>query len=124
MPVFRGGRSRQPVSIKDGGVHYFEVETGATKLITPSIEKWAELILADDRFWTGWPIAEQWANPDAPVPVRKRLHPAIPFARGGSYDVENLRPVYAAELMAKWGSFARQIHELPDGAEIKLMVGD
>jgi len=108
-------------SIKDGGIHYFEVETGTLKPVAPSLENWASLILADDRFWTGWPIAERWAEHDGPIPLHKRLHPATPFVCGGSYDVDNLRPVDAADMMAKWGSFARQIRGLPDGAKIKFV---
>jgi hypothetical protein len=107
-------------SIKDRRIHYFEAETGVLRSIASSIETWAELILADDRFWTGWPFAERWAEHDAPIPLHQRLHPATPFICGGSYEVDNLRPIDAAEMMAKWGSFARQIHTLPEGARIKL----
>ena len=44
-------------SIKDGSIKYFQIETGEMKPIAPSVEKWAELILSEDRLWTGWPIA-------------------------------------------------------------------
>jgi hypothetical protein len=108
-------------SIKDGSVHYFEVETGALKTVAASLDEWADLILADDQLWTGWPFAERWAEHDAPVPPHVRLHPATPFVCGGSYEVDNLRPMDAAEMMAKWGSFARQIHRLPEGAQIKII---
>jgi hypothetical protein len=109
-------------SIKDGSVHIFEVETGALKPLAPSLAGWIDLILADDRRWTGWPFAQRWAEHKGPVPLHKRLHPAVPFVCGGSYEVTNLRPIDAAEMMAKWGSFARQIHGLPDGAGIKIML--
>jgi hypothetical protein len=111
-------------SIKDGTVHHFEAETGTLKSIAPSIEKWADLILADDRFWTGWPFAQRWAERNAPIPPHKRLHPAIPFICGGSYEIDNLRPIDAAEMMAKWASFARQIHGRPNGAQIKIVFDD
>ena len=110
-------------SIKDGTVQFFEVETGALKPFAPSLGKWADAVLADDQYWTGWPIAERWAEHDGPVPLHKRLHPATPFVCGGSYEVDNLRPVDAAEMMAMWGSFARQIHGLPDGATIRMVPG-
>ena len=92
--------------------------------MAPSIDKWAELILSDDETWTGWPFADQWAEHDGPVPIRNRLHPAIPFVCGGSYDVDNLRPVDAVDLMRAPGHIARQIHHLPDGAKIKIVVTD
>jgi hypothetical protein len=108
-------------SIKDGGVHYFHVETGDLKSIAPSLEKWAELVLSDDQLWTGWPFAQQWAEQNGPVPLHKRLYPATPFICGGSYELENLRAIDAAEMMAKWGSFARQVQSLPDGAKIRFV---
>jgi hypothetical protein len=111
-------------TFKDGGIHHFEVETGALKPIARSIEQWAALILANDRLWTGWPIAQQWAEHASPIPLHMRLHPATPFICGGSYEVENLRPIDASEMMVKWGSFARQIHGLPDGTKIKIVVSD
>jgi hypothetical protein len=49
-------------SIKDGSVHYFEVETGALKTVAASLDEWADLILADDQLWTGWPFAERWPS--------------------------------------------------------------
>jgi hypothetical protein len=109
---------------KDGHVHHFQVEDGQLERIAPSLEAWAELVLSDDAFWTGWPLAQQWAEHDAPIPPRKRLHPATPFMCGGSYDLDNLRPVDAAQLMAYWGHFATQVHDLPEGATIKLTVTD
>jgi hypothetical protein len=111
-------------SIRDGNVHYFEVETGGLKSIAASLSAWADLILSDHQFWTGSPIAQRWAEHAGPIPLHKRLQPGTPFVCGGSYEVDNLRPTDAAELMSYWGSFARQIHDLPDGAEIRISVSE
>lgn len=108
-------------SIRNDGVYSFQVETGEMRPIATSIDHWAEVILSDDRLWTAWPVAQIWANQYGPLPLHKRLHPARPFVCGGSYEIDNLRPIDAAEMMAKWGTFARQIHDLPDGAQIKFV---
>jgi hypothetical protein len=47
----------------------------------------------------------------------------VPFVCGGSYDNQNLRSIDAAEMLAKWGGFACQIRDLPDGAAIKFVFG-
>jgi hypothetical protein len=60
-------------SIKDGSIHHFEVETGELKSMAPSIDRWAELILADDQHWTGWPFAQRWKEHKAPIPLHNRL---------------------------------------------------
>jgi hypothetical protein len=111
-------------AIRDDAVYHFEVETGALKRIAATLEEWAAIVLADDRQWTGWPFAQRWKERHGPIPLHKRLHPAVPFVCGGSYDESNLRAGDAAELMTYWGSFARQIRDLPDGAEIKFVFRD
>ena len=109
--------------ILDDRVQYFAVETGKMEPLASSIEDWANLILEDDQFWTAWPIAEKWAERHGPVPPRRRLHPATPFVCGGTYEIDNLRAVNAAEMMGYWGNFARQIRALPDGTQIGLAFG-
>src|SRR6266849_3678675 len=109
-------------TIKSGTVHRFAVETGALEPIAASLEKFAALVLADDRRWTGWPFAQRWADRHGPVPLHKRLHPATPFVCGGSTEVDNLRPIDAAEMMGYWGAFARRIRDVPNGAQIKLVL--
>jgi hypothetical protein len=111
-------------SIRNGSVCRFSVETGDLESIASTIEEWASLVVDDDQLWTGWPIAQRWAERNGPIPLHKRLHPAVPFVCGGSYEIDNLKPVDAAEMMAKWGSFATQIHGLPDGQQIKIVIGD
>lgn len=96
--------------------------TGKLQLVGSSLESWTALVLSDDQYWTGWPAAQNWTRRNGALPLHTRLHPAQPFVCGGSYDVENLMPIDAAEMMAKWGSFARQIRELPDGAQIKIVI--
>jgi hypothetical protein len=117
-------RLRQPFSIKDGSVHYFEVETGALKAIAASLDEWADLILTDDQLWTGWPFAERWAEHDAPVPPHKRLHPATPFVCGGSYEVDNLRFMDAAEMMAKWEASRARSTDFPRARRSRSDGGD
>jgi hypothetical protein len=109
-------------SIKNDNVHFFQAETGELQQVANSIEEWAKLVLSDDGFWTGWPIAENWSKRNGPLPLHTRLHPAQPFVCGGSYDADNLKSIDAAEMMAQWGSFAIQIRDLPDGALVKIVI--
>jgi hypothetical protein len=108
--------------IRDGTVHFFTAETGKLEPMAASIEEWASALAADDGTWSGWPFAKRWAEQHGPMPLHSRLHPAIPFVCGGSYETDNLHPVDAAEMMAKWGWFARQIRDVPDGGIIKIVV--
>jgi len=109
-------------SVKNGEVFFFEVETGDLEYMAPSLEMWADLVLSDGRFWTGWPIAEQWSEIHGIFPLHKRLQPVTPFVCGGTYELDNLRPVDASELMAYWGNFATFIRNIPDGGTIQFRV--
>ena len=109
-------------SIKAGTVHHFAVETGTLKPVAASLAKWASIVLADDRKWTGWPFAQRWKEQHGAIPLHQRLHPVVPFVCGGSYGNDNLRPIDAAESMVSWGQFAQRARDLPDGARIKIVL--
>jgi hypothetical protein len=105
--------------IRDGGVYLFTVETGELKYIASSLNAWAGVILNNDRFWTGWPVAQRWVDVHGGFPLHKRLLPAIPFICNGSFELDNLQPVDASELMCFWGNFATQVRHLPDGTQLR-----
>jgi hypothetical protein len=48
----------------------------------------------------------------------------IPGVLGGEYGSDNLATAPLVELVRMSGDIARQIKELPDGAQIKLQVVD
>jgi hypothetical protein len=110
-------------TIRDDRVQLFQVETGTLEPFADTLDGWADRILEDSAFETGWPTAEEWKERHGPMPVGTRMHPATPFVAGGAYEIDNLRPVASVELMRFWGDFARQIRDLPDGAKIELVVG-
>ena len=55
-------------------------------------------------------------------PVGYVYYLVIPAVLGGKYEVENIRCVPLEELIGFSASFAEQIKDLPDGAEIKINV--
>jgi hypothetical protein len=48
----------------------------------------------------------------------------IPGALGGEYGISNIKTAQLIELIRFSGDLAKQIKDLPDGAEIKLRVVD
>jgi hypothetical protein len=110
-------------SVTSEKVYYFHVETGNLVSMASSIAEWADLVISDHRFWTGWPIAQEWVEHNGPLPLHTRLRPALlPFCCGGTYEIGHLKAVDAAEVMTVSGSFARQIQKLPDGTSIKIVI--
>jgi hypothetical protein len=99
----------------------FNPETGNIEVVATSLEGWAERILADYTVETGWPLAHEWQRRYGPLPVQERLIPKIPFVLGGAYDTDNLYAIDAVKGMRFRADIARQIRDLPDGTQVKLL---
>lgn len=74
-----------------------------------------------------------WHMADLVQQARERLGPLrpgfkyclrIPGALGGEYGGDNLATISLAGLISASGHIARQIVELPDGAQVKLSIVD
>lgn len=108
-------------AIQDDCIVSFDPESGEIKQIAGSVEEWARVILCDFRLLTGFPVAHDWQRRFGGLPSGKRLLPKIPFVFGGQYDSSNLIAVDAVEGMRYRGQMWRQIRDLPDGAQVRLM---
>lgn len=108
--------------IYDGRICSFDAETGDSKVIGKTFEDWAKRILADFEFLTGYPLAHEWQAQEGSLPIGMRLMPKIPFVLGGEYKVSNLYALRAVSVMRTCGNLARQIKDLPDGAQIEVRV--
>lgn len=100
----------------------FDPETGQSKAVSPSVEAWAEMVLSDYAFQTGFPIAHAWQLTNGPLKPGERLLPKVPFVCGGKYEVENLYLLDEVSGMTLRASLANQVYNLPDGAQIRLTI--
>lgn len=100
----------------------FDPETAELTELAQSIASWAELMLMDYRVLTGFPLAHRWQEINSPLPMGQRLSPRRPFVSGGEFTPENLFAIDAVAGMRAYGNLARQIRDLPDGAQIRFRV--
>jgi hypothetical protein len=110
------------LSKKQSGVHRFHAETGQTVFMAESVEKWADVILANYKTETGWPFVHEWQQKNGPLPLGKRLMPKTPFFLGGEYKIENLWAGNPLEGMRVKADLAMQTQHLPEGAKVKLNI--
>lgn len=110
--------------IKDGTIYTFDPETAELTFLAEDFEGWAEAILADYDLYTGYSIAHEWQVRNGKLSELDRLIPKIPFVLGGEFSVENLISMDGARTMRCRGNLARQIKELPDGAQIRFELID
>lgn len=110
--------------IKGNRIYTFDPELGSLEYLADTIEQWAQTLLRDYEFLTGYPLAHQWQKQNGQLPVGKRLVPKTPFVLGGEFTLDNLHLIDAVEGMRLRADLAVQIKDLPDGAQIRFSVGD
>ena len=111
------------LSCKDDRILRFHAETGISEPMGNSLDEWAEVILANFRIETGWPLLHEWQERYGPLPPGKRLMPKTPFFLGGEYKLDNLWAGNSLEGMRLKGDLAMQTRNLPNGATVKLNIG-
>ncbi|MEZ6073144.1 MAG: hypothetical protein R3C10_23470 [Pirellulales bacterium] len=104
--------------LREAKICAFDPETGVFEEMSSSLGAWANDVMSDYEFRTGYPLAHEWQIGKAPLPLGMRLLPKTPFVCGGKYEVENLYSVADVKGMLFRASIANQIRDLPDGAEI------
>lgn len=110
--------------IRNGKVYTFDPETGTLEYLADDVEGWATTIVNDYDVLTGYSLAHQWQERNGPLPANKRLLPKVPFVAGGEFDLGNLYLADALEGMKFRADIAKQIQNLPDGAQIRFDVVD
>lgn len=107
-------------ALKNRGVYLFNPETADTEFMGECLDEWAEKILNDYNYHTGYSLAHEWQSLHGPLKPGSRLLPKMPFVVGGEFHVNNLRVTDAVEGMKRRAVIAKKIHDLPDGAKVKV----
>jgi hypothetical protein len=108
--------------LSEGKVCSFDAETGEVKAMASSFEEWARRLLKEYDVLTGYPLLHQWQVKQGALPVGMRFMPKIPFVLGGQFALDNLYTIAAVSGMRTRGNLARQIKDLPDGAQVEFRV--
>lgn len=92
--------------------------------VAASAEELAELRATED-FRVDWamaPLVQDAQRHLGPLKPGQCYHLVRPVPLGGSYGIENTRVIAMDEWLWTAGSIARQIKDLPDGAQVRLQV--
>jgi len=108
--------------IFDGAIYNFDAETGDKNWLAHDFESFADILLGDFQFLTGYPLAHEWQVKFGPIPPGQRLVPILPFVAGGEFSLSNLRLMDRVKAMRMRGDVATQIRDLPDGTPIEIKV--
>jgi len=106
----------------ENNVHFFNLETGKFEFLSPNFEEWKAVISSDLDYYTGQSLVIEWETKIGKLDFSERLCPKKPFVIGGEYVVDNLFALNMKSLLQYNYEIAKQIHHLPDGAEIVLKI--
>jgi len=110
--------------IRKGRVCFFEAETGAYRELAGSFEDWANIILDDYEFQTGYPLLHEWQLKNGQLPAGQRLIAKFPFVLGGDYSLDNLAAMDSVEIMRARGNIAWQLQDVPEGADVEICLDE
>lgn len=108
--------------ISNNAIHQFDPETGQLDFVADSLEDWADAILQDYEYLTGYPLAHAWQSTNGPLASGERLLPTQLFMLGGDFAPSNLYRLDAVQGMRLRAGYAVQLQELPDGAAVKITI--
>ena len=100
----------------------FDPETAMFEAMADSVEGWANEVMSDYSFHTGYPLAHEWQGLHGSLALGYRLLPGTPFVCDGQFVVENLFATPDVEGMSFRAFLSNEIRDLPDGAKIILTV--
>jgi hypothetical protein len=99
----------------------FDPETAERIRIGTLLGDWAAWLLDDPDVNGTRAYATAWQDRFGPLDHNQRLIPMRFFTLRGPYDFDNIVAKPADECMRIRGPLAQQLHDLPDGAQVRLM---
>jgi hypothetical protein len=114
--------------VRDEAGHYWRLcpEDLYCKVVAGSRSELDQL-LQDPEFESDWcmdRLVQEAIQLLGPLETGRKYCFKIPGVLGGKYGGENLSTISLVELISASGSIAEQIKDLPDGAQIRLDVGE
>jgi len=100
----------------------FNPETAEMTALGPSLEDWAAWLLEDPDVRGAAGFAKAYQDENGALEPDQRLIPLQFFIGGGSYDFDNLVARDAALAMRIRGPIAQKVHDLPEGAVVRIEV--
>ena len=107
--------------ITTNGIIRLDTETGRVSRHSADFDDWADRILKDYDYETGWSVGKGWQEHNGPLPTGWRLLGRVPFVLGGEFVVDNMVPMAAREAMERLTSLYQQVREnVQDGQQITV----
>jgi hypothetical protein len=107
-------------AISGDGIVRFDPESGTIDYHSKSLNAWAQKVLDNYDYETGWSVAKAWQEKNGPLPMGCRLLGRVPFILGGEYSPDNLVCVTLDVAMSKLTGLYSQLKNTPDGTTVTI----
>lgn len=110
----------------DGSVHMLDIAAGEAERVADSREDFAAKLDDGDNAdqWLMIPLVDELVAAGMPLPPGHCYGFKMPPVLGGDYDTENVAVLPVAEHYGFNAELHDQIRDLPDGAQVKLVIED
>ncbi len=100
---------------------FFDSETGEKEVIASDYANWIDVVYDRLEYFTGINVLETWLSNNK-FSFNQRLCPKIPFIMGGEFKIDNLYAGNFPDSIKAYANIAKQVYNLPNGAQIQLNV--
>ena len=109
---------------KEGKYYLLDLETGDLEFMGNSLDEWADSVLNDYEYYTGYSILKEWEKTNIPLNRNERLVPKRFFVLGGEYDIKNLYSLDRLKALKLRADLYKQIKDIDDGEQVIIEVKD
>ena len=101
-------------------VFRLEAEWGQLTEHSLNLANWAETVLQDYDYETGWSVGREWQLANHAIDASERLLAKKPIVLGGDYVSENFAAIPTAQCMQQLGRLFNEIKDKPDGTPVRV----
>ncbi|NNE23229.1 MAG: SMI1/KNR4 family protein, partial [Rhizobiales bacterium] len=101
-------------------VFRLDSEWGQLEEHSANLADWAEMVLKDYDFETGWSLGREWQLANYPIDASMRLLAKKPIVLGGDYVSDNFLAIPTSQCMQQLGLLFNEIKYKPDGTPVRV----
>ena len=107
----------------DGSVHWLDVADGGMERIAGDAESFKAQFATNPEQWLLSPLVDRCIAAGLTLSPQQCYGYKTPPILGGKCEVENIVPISLAEHYSFHAYLHKQTEDLPDGAQVRLVVG-
>jgi hypothetical protein len=109
---------------RQGGFWFLESETARLEHIASSRSELLKKLEQEENLLLGSALVQELADKGLQLADGQCIGFKTPTVLGGTFDISNVYPADAYERVSFLGDMNEQLKEVPDGAQVRLVIGE